>query len=307
MSIAIIHHADCLLHENGSPTHPEQPARLSAIEQALSASDLRSSLQFIDAPLAQKQDLYRVHDIDYVDHVFQVAPKAGRVMLDADTSMNPHTLNAALRAAGSALKAVDCVMSGSYETVFCSVRPPGHHAGKAQAAGFCVFNNIAVGAAYALAKHGLKRIAILDFDVHHGNGTEDIFAGDERILFGSSFQHPYYPYSGEAPAADNIMNLPMPAGIPAKQWRAEVEQAWFARLDAFKPELVMISAGFDGHADDAMGGFQLRETDYAWFMGKMQALAARHTKGRVISCLEGGYDLPSLGRSAVAHLERQVV
>ncbi|MBE9549320.1 MAG: histone deacetylase family protein [Proteobacteria bacterium] len=301
---AVISHPDCTLHQNGTGSHPESAGRLGAINNQLITSGLDCVLSHYDAPKAGKHDLYRVHTREYVEQVFRLAPQQGYTMLDGDTWMNPHTLNAALRSAGAMLKAVDLVMTGKHSQAFCNIRPPGHHAGKSRAAGFCIFNNVAVGAAYALEKYDLQRVAILDFDVHHGNGTEDIFSGDQRILFGSSFQHPFYPYSGADTDVPNIINLPMPAGTSGEIWQQAVAQQWLPRLDEFKPELIIISAGFDSHWKDDMGGFKLLEADYAWFTQEMVKLADKYARGRLISCLEGGYDLPSLGRSAVAHIKQ---
>lgn len=303
MTAAIVSHPDCSLHTNGHEFHPECPERLDAIRDQLVASGLDWVLMHFDAPLAEQQDLCRVHDAAYVQRVFDTAPATGQVMLDGDTGMNPHTLNAALRAAGSVIRAVDLSMSGERKQVFCSIRPPGHHAGKKHAAGFCIFNNVAVGAAYALEKYGLQRLAILDFDVHHGDGTQALFTGDERVLFGSSFQHPYYPFSGTDTNEPNVMNIPLPAGTTGERWREAVSQQWLSRLADFEPELIMISAGFDSHWEDDMGGFQLLEGDYAWFTREMLNLADKTADGRLISVLEGGYDLSSLGRSVVAHIK----
>jgi len=301
---AVISHADCSLHQNGSDLHPESADRLGAIQNQLITSGLDWVLPHYDAPKAEKHDLYRVHTKDYVEQVFSLAPQQGYAMLDGDTCMNSHSLNAALRSAGAMLMAVDLVMTGKHKQAFCNIRPPGHHAGKSRAAGFCIFNNVAVGAAYALEKYVLQRVAILDFDVHHGNGTEEIFSGNERVLFGSSFQHPFYPYSGADTDVPNIMNLPMPAGTSGAVWRQAVEQQWLPRLDDFKPELIIISAGFDSHWEDDMGGFKLLEADYAWFTREMARMAEKYAEGRLISCLEGGYDLSSLGRSAAAHIKQ---
>ncbi len=304
MTAAVITHPDCSLHDNGHPHHPESPDRLDAIRNQLISSGVDWVLIHFDAPLAEKADLVRVHDDDYVERVFTSAPKHGHIMLDGDTGMNPHTLNAALRSAGAMLKAVDLVMSGQFKHAFCGIRPPGHHAGKSQAAGFCVFNNVAVGAAYAMEHYGLNRVAILDFDVHHGDGTEEIFCGDDRVLFGSSFQHPFYPFNGADTDQPNIMNLPLPSGTSGANWQNAIHDHWLPKLDAFAPELIIISAGFDSHWQDDMGGFQLHEADYSWFTQEICSLAKKHGNSRVISCLEGGYDLSSLGRSVTAHIKQ---
>jgi acetoin utilization deacetylase AcuC-like enzyme len=304
MTVALITHSDCSLHDNGSEYHPESPDRLDAIRNQLASSGLDRVLEHYDAPKAQKHDLYRVHDKQYVDRVFETAPTHGNIMLDGDTGMNPDSLNAALRSAGAMLRAVDLVMGDGSKQAFCDIRPPGHHAGKSRAAGFCIFNNVAVGAAYAMEKYDVQRVAILDFDVHHGNGTEEIFTGDERVLFGSSFQHPFYPYSGADTDQPNIMNLPLPSGTTGAEWRQAVSTHWLSRLETFEPELIIISAGFDSHWEDDMGGFKLLEADYVWFTKEMCKLAEKYANGRIISCLEGGYELPSLGRSVVAHIKQ---
>jgi acetoin utilization deacetylase AcuC-like enzyme len=304
MTAALITHSECSLHDNGLGLHPESHDRLDAIKNQLISSGLDWVLMHYDAPRAEKKNLYRVHDKEYVDRVFNTSPIEGQVMLDGDTGMNPHTLVAALRASGAMIKAVDLAMTGERKRVFCAVRPPGHHAGKNHAAGFCIFNNVAVGAAHAMEKYAVKRIAILDFDVHHGDGTEEIFTGESRVLFGSSFQHPFYPFSGADTDQPNIMNLPLPSGTTGGQWKQAVTKQWLPRLEAFKPELIIISAGFDSHWEDDMGGFKLLEADYVWFTQEMCKLADKFADGRVISCLEGGYDLSSLGRSVTAHIKQ---
>ncbi len=304
MTAAVITHPECSLHINDSETHPESPDRMDAIRNQLISSGLDWVLMHYDAPKAEKHDLCRVHGKEYVERVFRTAPKQGRMVLDGDTSMNPDSLSAALRSAGAMLKAVDLVMQEGPNQVFCGVRPPGHHAGKDHAAGFCIFNNVAVGAAYAMEKYAVQRIAILDFDVHHGDGTEEIFCGEERVLFGSSFQHPFYPYSGADTDQPNIMNLPLPAGTTGAEWKQAVTRQWLPRLEAFKPQLIIVSAGFDSHWEDEMGSFKLLEADYVWFTKEMNKLAKKYADGRIISCLEGGYDLSSLGRSVAAHIKQ---
>lgn len=304
MTAAIITHSDCSLHDNGDQYHPETAERLDAINNQLISSGLGWVLTYYDAPKADKHDLCRVHDKEYIERVFNHSPDKGHVLLDGDTGMNPYTLNAALRSAGAMIKAVDLVMTDERKQVFCCTRPPGHHAGKSRASGFCIFNNVAVGAAYAMEQYDVQRVAILDFDVHHGDGTEEIFSGDNRVLFGSSFQHPFYPFSGAQTDIPNIINLPLPSGTTGAQWRTAIEKEWLPRLETFKPELIIISAGFDSHWQDEMGGFQLLEADYIWFTQEMGNLAKKYADGRLISCLEGGYDLSSLGRSAVAHIKQ---
>jgi acetoin utilization deacetylase AcuC-like enzyme len=216
--------------------------------------------------------------------------------------MNPHSWQAALRAAGAAVAATDAVIEGRYDNAFCSVRPPGHHAEPARAMGFCLFNNVAIAARHALQVHGLSRVAIVDFDVHHGNGTEAAFAGDEHVLMCSFFQHPFYPFSGFDNQAPNMVNLPMPARSRGMAVREAIDLMWLTRLDEFKPEMIFVSAGFDAHREDDLGNMGLVEDDYAWITRKVREVAERHAKGRIVSCLEGGYNLSALGRSVVAHV-----
>jgi acetoin utilization deacetylase AcuC-like enzyme len=302
MAIAFISHPDCLLHEMG-PVHPESPARLWAINDQLIASRVDSVLRHLDAPQATRGQLERVHDAAYIDMLYRASPQAGMVALDPETLMNPHTLDAALRAAGAALLGVDRVLRGEVEAAFCSVRPPGHHAGRAQAMGGCFLNNVAVAAAQGLAVHGLERIAIVDFDVHHGNGTEDIFRTERRVLFCSIFQHPYYPYHGGDSDSDHIINIPLPAGTRGAAYRQAVETYCLSALDRFRPQLILLSAGFDGHYADDIGQMGLDETDYFWLTQKIKTVADRYAQGRIVSVLEGGYAPQALGRSVAAHLQ----
>lgn len=302
MAIAYISHHDCTKHEMGAH-HPEQPARLGAINDRLIASGLEMALHQFDAPQATREQLLRVHDEAYVDQMFAASPAEGLAWMDGDTAMNPHTLAAALRAAGAAVLAVDLVMEGKAQQAFCGVRPPGHHAERTKAMGFCFFNNIAVGAAHALNTHGLKRVTIIDFDVHHGNGTEHIFTGEPRVLFCSSFQHPLYPHSGFDTNEPNIVNIPLPSRTDGAGFREAVESKWLPVVDEFKPQLVMISAGFDAHAEDDIANLNLREFDYAWITRRLCDIADRHCGGRVVSVLEGGYSLPALARSVAVHIK----
>jgi acetoin utilization deacetylase AcuC-like enzyme len=301
MAVAFVTHADCLKHEMGA-WHPERPERLSAIEDQLIASGIGQHLERHDAPLASDEQLARVHPPEYVRAIREVAPREGTVHLDPDTAMNPHSLQAALRAAGAAVLATDLVLRGEAEAAFCSVRPPGHHACRARPMGFCIFNNVAVAALHALEAHGLERVAIIDFDVHHGNGTEDVFENDPRVLMASTFQHPFYPYSGTEDPAPNMVNVPLAAGAGSKQFRAAVVDAWIPALEAFRPQLVLFSAGFDAHAEDDMAMLALTDQDYAWVTREVKAVADRHARGRMVSMLEGGYALSALGRSVVQHL-----
>ncbi len=302
MAIAYISHYDCSKHEMGAH-HPEQPARLGAINDRLIASGLEMVLHQYDAPQATREQLLRVHDRAYVDQVFNASPAEGLAWLDGDTAMNSHTLTAALHAAGAAVLAVDLVMNGKAKQAFCGVRPPGHHAERAKAMGFCFFNNVAIGAAHALHEYGLERVAIVDFDVHHGNGTEDIFTGEPRVLFCSSFQHPMYPHSGFDTDEPNIVNIPLPSRTDGGGFREAVESKWLPVLKKFKPQLVMISAGFDAHAEDDMANMNLREFDYAWITRKLCEIADDHCGGKVVSLLEGGYSLPALARSVAVHIK----
>jgi acetoin utilization deacetylase AcuC-like enzyme len=283
--------------------HPERPARLTAIDDQLIASGLAAHLTRFDAPLATDEQLARAHPLEYVRAIREVAPSAGTVHLDPDTAMNPHSLNAALRAAGAAVMATDLVAGGKFQSAFCAVRPPGHHACRARPMGFCIFNNVAVAARHALETHGLDRVAIIDFDVHHGNGTEDIFENDEQVLMASIFQHPFYPYSGTDNPAPNMINIPLAAGSGSKHLQDAVREEWLPALHEFKPQLVLFSAGFDAHAEDDMAMLRFNDADYAWVTEQVKSVADRYSKGRMVSMLEGGYSLSALGRSAVQHIK----
>ena len=290
------------MHEMGAH-HPEQPARLDAINDRLVASGLDMVLMHYDANPATREQLLAVHDAQYVDPVFEVAPADGLAWLDGDTAMNPHSLSAALYAAGAAAQAVDLAMEGTVKQVFCMVRPPGHHAERTRGMGFCIFSNVAIAAYHAINHWGLERVAIVDFDVHHGNGTEDIVAGDERILFCSSFEHPFYPGSGADSDAPNVVNMPLPARTDGAAFRAAMLENCLPRIEAFAPQLILISAGFDGHRADDMAHFNLLEFDYAWITRQLVRLANASAEGRIVSCLEGGYNLHALARSVEAHLK----
>ncbi len=302
MSTAIVSHPECELHEMGED-HPEQPARLWAIRDRLISSGLEMVLHYYDAPQATRRHLERVHTTDYVDKIFNSSPQEGLCHLTPDTAMNPHTLDAALYASGAVILGVDLVMSDKRETVFCAVRPPGHHAEPQTPMGFCFFNNIAVGAAHALVEHQLERVAIIDFDVHHGNGTEEIFRNNPKVLFCSSFQHPFYPFTGHETDEEHIVNITLPAGTAGPHFRQEVETHWLPRLHNFKPQLVFISAGFDAHAEDDMAYLRLRESDYRWVTEELKDVANQYAHGRVVSSLEGGYNLSALGRSVGVHID----
>ena len=303
-------HQDCRKHEMG-PGHPECPERLDAIEDRLLSSGVGDALDRREAPLASIADIELAHDrmlvaaihglgIQLADDINAGGPRYAQI--DPDTSMNVHTWNAVLRASGAVLAATDSVMAGEMENAFCAVRPPGHHACHSRSMGFCIFNSVAVAARYALERHGLKRVAIVDFDVHHGNGTEDILSDDERVLMVGFFQHPFYPYSGTEHPADNMLNLPVPAYTKGMAIRELVDTMWMPRLEAFKPEMIFISAGFDAHRDDDLGQMGLVEQDYAWITQRVKDVAKKHSKGRIVSSLEGGYNLQALARSVEAHI-----
>ena len=289
------------MHDMGQH-HPESPDRVVAIEDYLLATGLIQHLDSYVAPAASREQLQRVHDGRYIDSIISASPRKGLVHLDPDTAMNPHTLTAALHAAGATVRATDLVMSGEAENAFCNVRPPGHHACRERAMGFCFFNNVAVGAAHALAAHGLERVAIVDFDVHHGNGTEDIFAADRRVMMVSTFQHPFYPYSGIEGRSGQMVNIPLAAYSGGAEFRKAVETIWLPALQAFAPQMVFVSAGFDAHRDDDMASLALVEDDYAWVTRQIMDVANEHADGRIVSTLEGGYNLSALASSVGAHV-----
>jgi acetoin utilization deacetylase AcuC-like enzyme len=301
MPAALVTHADCLRHDMGAH-HPEQPARLAAIEDQLIASGIAQHLQRHEAPLATDEQLARVHPPDYVRAIRDVAPSEGTVHLDPDTAMNRYTLQAALRAAGAGVRATDLVLKKEVKTAFCPVRPPGHHATRTRPMGFCIFNNVAVAARHAIQAHGIERVAIIDFDVHHGNGTEDIFENDEQVLMASIFQHPFYPYSGTDNPAPNMHNVPLAAGSGSREFRNAVTKVWLPALEEFRPQLVFFSAGFDAHLEDDMAMLRFTDADYGWVTEQLKSVAERYAEGRMISLLEGGYALSALGRSAVQHI-----
>ncbi|HZV99626.1 MAG TPA: histone deacetylase family protein [Methylophilaceae bacterium] len=301
MTTAFISHPDTLLHimDGG---HPESPARITAIKDALIASRVYDALHFHEAPLASDEHLLRVHSARYVKHIRSIAPQAGLVRLDADTAMGPMTLAACLHATGAAILATDLVMSGQVKNAFCCVRPPGHHAGRESAAGFCIFNHVAAGVAHAIGKHGLQRVAIIDFDVHHGNGTEDIFKDNPKVMLCSTFQHPFYPYSGATSRTERMINVPLPANTDGKGFRKAVEDNFLPALERFKPQMIFVSAGFDAHVQDPLAQLALMRDDYIWITQFIKSIAQRFAKDRVVALLEGGYALPALADSAVAHI-----
>ena len=305
MSTAFYSHPDCRLHNMGEG-HPECPQRLSAIDDHLIGTGLDIAIERRDAPLATLRDIEFAHTAGYVNELCDLL---GRLQasgesraLDPDTAACPGTLQAVLRAAGAAVAATDAVLDGEVENAFCSVRPPGHHATRGAAMGFCFINNVAVAARHALDVRGLQRVAIIDFDVHHGNGTEDIIAGDERVLMASFFQHPLYPHSGAVPKGTNMINLPVPPYTRGPALRELIEANWMPRLEAFRPQMIFISAGFDAHRDDDLGQLGLVEADYEWITLRIKGVAERHAQGRIVSCLEGGYNLGALARSVATHV-----
>ena len=301
MTTAYISHPACKLHDMGAG-HPESPQRLSAIKDRLIVSSIDGLLQHHEAPLVTRESLLRVHRESYVDEIEAKAPREGLVQLDPDTSMNPHSLEAARRAAGAVVHGVDLVMTGKVQNAFCAVRPPGHHALSNRSMGFCIFNSVAVAAAHARAAHGIKRVAILDFDVHHGNGTEEIFANEPNVMLCSTFQHPYYPYQGADTVSDHIINTPIAANSGGKEFREAVMRDWIPNVKRFRPDLILISAGFDAHKDDPLAYLKLTEDDYRWVTAEIMKLADEFSKGRLVSALEGGYNLDALGRCVAEHI-----
>ena len=299
MVTALISHDDCLKHVT-PPGHPEQVARLDAVLGALEGMDL----QRVSAPLAADDDILRAHPKAHVDAVKNAVPASGWRSLDADTHMSVGSLAATYRAAGGVVCAVDMVLAGEVGNAFAAVRPPGHHAERETAMGFCFLGSVAIGAKHALEHHGLKRVAIVDFDVHHGNGTQNLVEDDARILFCSTHQSPLYPGTGAADetGVGNVLNVPLPDGTGSKAFRDVMERVVLPRVDAFAPELIMISAGFDAHKADPLAGMMLETSDFAWITRRICDLADLHCNGRVVSALEGGYDLEALGASAAAHV-----
>ena len=305
MTIALFTHPECRLHDMG-PGHPECAQRLDAISDHLRATGLDMALSFHDAPEARHGDLLLAHTEGYLaeldDRLRRVEATGERVAFDPDTIACAHTRRAALRAAGAAVAATDAVHRGDFKTAFCAVRPPGHHATRDTAMGFCFYNNVAIAARHALDVLGCQRVAIVDFDVHHGNGTEDIIAGDERVLMASFFQHPLYPGSGTVPLGTNMVNVPVAPYTRGPELRGLIDAMWMPRLDEFAPQMVFVSAGFDAHREDELGQLGLVEADYEWITRRIKQIADRHADGRIVSCLEGGYHLGALARSVAAHL-----
>jgi acetoin utilization deacetylase AcuC-like enzyme len=302
MTIAFITHRDCWKHDMGAH-HPECPERLGAIQDRLIAAGIDLYLNYHDAPLASTEQLLRVHPRSYIEYLEASSPQHGIFHVDPDTAMSPGTWQAALRSAGAGILATDLVMKKEIPSAFCAVRPPGHHAERAKAMGFCFFNNVAVAARHAVAAWGLTRVAIVDFDVHHGNGTEEIFAGDPNVLMVGTFQHPFYPYCGTENPAANMCNVPLKAGTRGEGFREIVETTLLPRLRTYAPEMIFISAGFDAHYEDDMGSLGLVESDYAWVTERIKEIADESAQGRIVSILEGGYSLSALARSVTAHIK----
>jgi acetoin utilization deacetylase AcuC-like enzyme len=304
MTTLLFSHTDCLEHNTGDG-HPERSDRLRAVEQALSA-DVFADLDRREAPLVSRETLALNHPEAFVAHVFDNLPAEHQIYLDADTVMSPGSGNAALRATGAVCEAVDEVLGGKADNAFCAVRPPGHHAEPDKAMGFCLFNSVAIAARHACDKHGQERVAVVDFDVHHGNGTQAAFWNEKNLMYVSSHQYPYYPGTGAAAetGAGNVLNIPLAAGTGSEVFRAAYANQVFPALNSFKPELVLISAGFDAHADDPLAQLELTDEDYGWVTDELMAIADQHAGGRLVSALEGGYDLGALGRSTAIHVQR---
>ncbi len=301
MVTAFISHPSFYEHEVPEG-HPECSRRLSAINDQLYNKGIYDLLQHHEATRATREQLERVHTARLLNALQDISPSSGFVTIDADTFMGPHTLDAAWHAAGAAVMATDLVIGESCDNAFCAVRPPGHHAERDRAMGFCFFNNVAVAAAHALDKHGLEHVAILDFDVHHGNGTENIFADDERVLLCSTFQHPFYPFGGTDTPRSHIVNAPLPADSTGDDFRSAIMKQWLPAVDRFRPQMIFVSAGFDGHVEDEMAQFRLVDDDYRWITETITNIADRHSAGKIVSCLEGGYALDALGRCVCTHI-----
>ncbi len=299
----LITHMDCLWHDTG-PSHPERPDRLRAVRHALNEDDFPDLVR-IDAPLADDEMIARAHPADHVEAIFSVIPATGRLQLDGDTVVSPGSVEAVRRAAGSVVAAVDAVFQGQADNAFCAVRPPGHHAEPRQPMGFCVFNNVAIGAHHARARYGVGRVAVVDFDVHHGNGTEAMFRDDPDLFYGSTHQWPLYPGTGEASetgVANNIVNVPLQPDAGSDAFREAMSGTLLPALAAFRPEFLIISAGFDGHQRDPLAHLNLTDEDYGWVTRELMTIAANCCEGRVVSVLEGGYDLDALQSASVAHV-----
>lgn len=301
MTTAFITHPDTLLHVMDG-NHPESPARITAIKNALIKHGIYQLLKVYQAPLATDTQLQRVHNAEYIQRMHVLSPKAGLVRLDADTAMGPMSLSAALHASGAAILATDLVMQGKVNNAFCCVRPPGHHAGSANSAGFCIFNHIAVGVGHAIAQYGIKRVAIIDFDVHHGDGTEEIFKDNPNVMLCSTFQHPFYPHRGFNSRTATMVNIPLAAKSGRKEFQQVFEHEFLPALNHFNPEIIYVSAGFDAHNNDPLADLNLTDADYQWITKFIKKIAQQHSKGRIVSLLEGGYNLAALAEASVSHI-----
>lgn len=301
MTTAFITHPDTLLHIMDG-NHPESPARITAIKNTLIQQGIYQQLAVYEAPAASDSQLARVHHPDYIKQIRALSPKAGLVRLDADTAMGPMSLSATLHASGAAILATDLVMQGKADNAFCCTRPPGHHAGRANSAGFCIFNHIAVGVAHAIAQYKVQRVAIIDFDVHHGDGTEDIFKHNPHVMLCSTFQHPFYPHRGFDTRTKTMINVPLAANANGKDYQQAFNHEFLPALTQFKPEIIFVSAGFDAHAQDPLAGMNLVEEDYTWITQFIKRVAQTHAQGRIVSLLEGGYHLPALAQAVRAHI-----
>ena len=305
MTTALYRHQLCALHNPGAG-HPENSGRLEAIDTQIQKDGLLKRIEEREPPAAIREQLIRIHDPAHIDHIFKLNPASGLVHLDGDTAMNPHSLQSALLAAGGIIDATDRVLKAELDNAFCCMRPPGHHAEYSRAMGFCLFGSVAAGASHALEAHGLDRVAILDFDVHHGNGTESIFRSDERVLFCSSFQHPFYPYTSLDNAPAHVVHTPLSAGSDSAAFRTAIERDWFPAIDRHKPQMIFVSAGFDAHRDDPLGGLMLLDEDFSWISHQITTLASDYCNGRIVSGLEGGYDYDALGRCVSRHLSELI-
>lgn len=302
MTTLIFGHQSSELHDMG-PGHPERPERIQAVNRALEA-DRFAGLERREAPLATVDQIARIHDRNYVTKLLDAVPDEGRVQIDPDTSMCPESGEAALRASGAIVAAIDAIAAGEANSAFCAVRPPGHHAEPARGMGFCLFNNVAIGVEHARKVHNLERVAVIDFDVHHGNGTQAAFWSEPNVLFASSHQFPFYPGTGaeDETGVGNVFNVPLADGAGSVHFRRGMERIVLPALEEFNPDLIVVSAGFDGHARDPLANIRLEEEDFEWITGKLVDIAGEYCEGRIVSSLEGGYDLDSLSSSVTAHL-----
>lgn len=301
MSTAFISHPDCHDHDTGED-HPENSQRLSAIEDRLLSSRISDFVRYIDAPEVTREQLLRAHTAAYLEMIDAVMPQKGYARLDPDTVISPGTLQAARRAAGSVIMAVDQVIGGQVSNAFCSVRPPGHHAESDRAMGFCIYSNIAIGVKHALEEHGLNKVAVVDFDVHQANGTEDILIGDDRVLYCSIFQHPFFPYTSLPENSERVVSIPLEASAASAEFRAAVSDHWLPALEQFQPQMIFVSAGFDAHRDDEMSYVSLTDADFRWVSEEIVRVAETSASGRIVSALEGGYETNSLARCVESHM-----